>query len=196
MSKPKPQTCSGCAFASQGISFVPDCAFGPKPIIALWLEAPGAGEVADTQGSMGYGRPLVGPTGRFFDWQVLSKVGLKREHLLIGNTLRCRPPRNEYPTGKTRHAAEEFCRQYDQRIREFNPTILYLTYHPSVCFRSPQLVKFVRATMKKAKRTALLEGERPLVLMGDKAFQLWLSHLKGGLRRWQGHSTKEFEWPK
>ena len=53
-------------------------------------EAPGAQEDAT-------GVPFVGRSGKLLD-QVLTEVGLPREHVAVLNTVKCRPPDNRVPT--------------------------------------------------------------------------------------------------
>ena len=53
-------------------------------------EAPGADEDAQA-------RPFVGRAGQLLT-KIIEAIGLKREHVLIGNVNRCRPPGNRAPT--------------------------------------------------------------------------------------------------
>ena len=58
--------------------------------IMLVGEGPGANE--DKQG-----RPFVGDAGKILD-SLLASIGLFRQDVYIGNTVKCRPPNNRTPT--------------------------------------------------------------------------------------------------
>lgn len=45
------------------------------------------------------GRPFVGSAGRVLD-RLLDHIGLGREHVYIGNVVKCRPPNNRRPRSK------------------------------------------------------------------------------------------------
>ena len=45
------------------------------------------------------GRPFVGSAGRVLD-RLLDHIGLGREHVYIGNVVKCRPPYNRRPRSK------------------------------------------------------------------------------------------------
>jgi DNA polymerase len=60
---------------------------GRRPRIALIGEAPGADEIR-------LGRPFVGRAGQTLD-RALAAVGIAREHCLIANVFRYRPPDNK-----------------------------------------------------------------------------------------------------
>lgn len=151
--------------------------------MALLLEGPGSGEILYEDPSDGYGAPLVGNTGDFVNYHILRPLGIPRSALLIGNTIRCRPRMNEYPTGKLRVEAESACRHWDDKLIEFDPNWIIHTYHPSAIFKKPQVVEFVKRAMKDA--WAMRKTHRPLVTMGVKAMNLTEPWLKGGLKKWQ-----------
>ena len=79
--------CWECPF--QDAPFVPTYNLNPKSKLAVIGEAPGAYEAAR-------GIPFTGPSGRLLD-QVLSHNGHKREDVLLGNTVCCRPENNADP---------------------------------------------------------------------------------------------------
>lgn len=96
----------------------------------------------------------------------------------------CRPPGNNYPTGKLRKEAESFCRQYDDKLRAFNPNLFVVSLHPSALLRSSAATRLVRLDCQKAFKFAE-EGYKVLLLMGDKAMGVFLPHLSG-VKRWRG----------
>jgi len=135
--------------------------------------------------------------------QLIEPLGRDRNEILICNVLRCRPPYNKYPTGTLRKAAEQSCRQYDDRhqwrgdrvghaggLRGFAPDLCIVTEHPASILHSRQVakVKLIRKHMERAFQWADA-GKRPLVLMGRTAAELVNPELmrEGGLRRWFGH---------
>ena len=61
----------------------------PKARLVFVGEAPGADEDAQ-------GRPFVGRAGQLLT-RMVESMGLKREEVYIGNTLKCRPPGNRDP---------------------------------------------------------------------------------------------------
>lgn len=174
----KPKSCEGCPYASTGLGFCPDDK-PEKPLIAMMLEAPGQEEVLES-------RPLVGRAGRMWLWRLIGQNGYKRENVLICNTLRCNPPGNHYPTGQVRHGAEEWCRQYDTKLREFEPDMFLITCHPAMLLRTSAMMRLVQRDVKLAFEFAE-RGRRPLVLMGDKAKEVFAPWLVGGVKRWRGH---------
>lgn len=153
--------------------------------MALLLEGPGSGEILFEHPDDGYGAPLVGPTGEMFNYRILRPLGIPRSALLIGNTIRCRPPMNEYPTGPMRTKAETACRHWDDAILDYNPNWFIPTYHPSAIFQKPQFEEFVKESMKRAWEESHVKGQRPMVLMGLKAMNLVAPYLKGGMKKWQ-----------
>jgi uracil-DNA glycosylase family 4 len=62
----------------------------PNSQIMFIGEAPGYWEDIE-------GKPFVGAAGKFLD-TLLSKAGLSRENIFIGNILKCRPPKNREPS--------------------------------------------------------------------------------------------------
>ena len=77
-------------------------------------EAPG--EEEDKQGL-----PFVGRSGKFLDKLMLEEMGLTRDRVWIGNTLRCRPPANRDPLPDEIAA----CRPYlDQQIELIAPKVI------------------------------------------------------------------------
>ena len=185
MAKTKPTECRSCPFNKYGTGFVPDRAQGPWENIrmALLLEDPNSGDILHEDPSDGYGAPLVGKTGQFFDYSILYALGIPRSSLLICSTIRCRPKMNVYPTGKFRVGAEEACRQWDGDLIRFDPNWIIHTYHPKDIFKKPQLVEYVKEAMKKA--WSMRKEFRPLVTMGAKPMNLTEPWLRGGLKKWQ-----------
>lgn len=157
----------------------------------MFLEAPGAEEIIDQA-------PLVGKAGKLFFNDILGPLGITRNDIIIGNTIRCHPPANKYPIGKLRYAAELSCRVYDNVLREYKPDIILFTYHPSAVFRQPAYLALIRADISKAFRFSML-GKRVVVLMGEKAINLLVGYPfkvgKGGLKMWRGSWHFIDGWP-
>ncbi len=66
------------------------------------------------------GKPFVGPAGHFLD-ELLSKAGLKRERVFIGNVVKCRPPGNRDPQPDELAA----CKPYlEAQIATINPGVI------------------------------------------------------------------------
>ena len=189
----KPDGCKSCLYRGIGQGFCPDDV-PAEPIVGILLEAPGGDEALEQ-------RPMVGRAGQFWERRIINRLGYKREDVAIFNTIRCRPPNNEYPTGQIRTHAEQLCRQYDGvqgingklvpgGVRKFNPNLFIATFHPAATFRTPAIYRLILKDMEKAFRFGTSgKGYRPLVLMGDKALSLvapWTEG-KGGLRKWRSH---------
>jgi uracil-DNA glycosylase len=177
----KPSYCSTCPYSSTGVGFVPDEGDPGRVKIAIVLEAPGQEEALNNQ-------PLIGRAGRFWQKALIESLGYSRSDVLICNSLRCHPPKNQYPTGKLRKEAEKHCRHWDSSLVQFNPTIFLVTLHPAALLRTPNLTLLVLADLKKA--FTLSQTERPCVLMGDKAMSVFAPFLKGGVKRWRGSTWK------
>ena len=76
-------------------------------------EAPGAEE--DRQGL-----PFVGRAGRLLD-ELLGEIGMSREDVFVGNTLKCRPPGNRDPQPEE----IETCRPYlERQVELIQPRVL------------------------------------------------------------------------
>lgn len=176
----KPDLCSLCPYHEIGGGFCADEGDSNTAKILFVLEGPGQEEILD-------GRPLTGRTGRFWEWKLLPHTGFVRGDVAIANTLRCRPPGNKYPIGKLRVVAERFCRCHDGKvIKPFHPTHWGVTYHPAALFRTPNRSKIILRALTRAGEIAR-SGGRPALLMGDKAMGVFVPHLKGGVKKWQGH---------
>ena len=66
------------------------------------------------------GKPFVGPAGHFLD-ELLSKAGLKRDKVFIGNVVKCRPPGNRDPQPEELAA----CKPYlEAQITAINPQVI------------------------------------------------------------------------
>ena len=79
--------------------------------MAFFLEAPGETEI-------NMNTPLCGSAGHLWEYSLLSATGLNRREVFVGNTLRCRPPDNKFPTGELGSKARAHCRAYD-RLHSF-----------------------------------------------------------------------------
>ncbi len=76
-------------------------------------EAPGYWE--DVKGA-----PFVGSAGEILD-EMLSKIGLSRDRVYIGNILKCRPPENRDPLASEIQACVPYL---NQQIRIIKPKII------------------------------------------------------------------------
>lgn len=75
----------------------------------------GPGEVEDATG-----RPFVGPAGQKLT-EILASVGIAREHVYIGNMVKCRPPGNRVP----QKDEIEACWPYlEAQIKHIKPKII------------------------------------------------------------------------
>ena len=113
--------CTRCAeLVRNRIQAVPG-AGNPKAEIVFIGEAPGADE--DRQGI-----PFVGQAGQLLN-QLLSKVGIRREDVFIGNVLKCRPPDNRTPE----EPEIANCREYlHAQIALINPKLICTLGNPSL----------------------------------------------------------------
>lgn len=82
------QTCNRCPLG-EGSNRVPYGGGSWRPQLILLGEAPGRREDLLRE-------PFVGPAGMLLD-KILGMVGLKRDHVMIANTVCCRPPNNRDP---------------------------------------------------------------------------------------------------
>jgi len=145
-----------------------------NPEAEIFLIGEGPGHDEDIKGL-----PFVGRSGQLLD-KILEACGFNRkEHVFIGNIVKCRPPENRIPTSLER----ETCIPYLYRqIQLVNPKIIVLlgatalqglidpsakitglrgkwmewdnrlvmpTYHPSALLRSPGLKKEAWEDFKK-----------------------------------------------
>lgn len=105
----KPKTCEGCPLYEKGHGFVIPLPVS-NPTLLLQAEAPGDKEVET-------GRPLVGDSGKWLRYNILSKAGIDPDRVYMDNTLRCllRGESGAYPTlTEGKKDAERLCRQYDK----------------------------------------------------------------------------------
>lgn len=147
--------------------------------MAFLAEAPGGNEIIDRE-------PLVGASGRLFMHYFVNHFGYTRADCLLANTLHCNPPGNNYPVGALRKTAERNCHQYREALHDFNPDHFVLSMHPAVVLRTWSLLRVLQNDISKAWRLSS-EGKRVIVLLGDKAKELVLPGIPGGISRWRGH---------
>jgi len=174
----KPPYCKDCLFVKLSTGFVPDFV-GEDPKMAVVLKMPGRDEIIS-------GEPMTGKAGWYWDTNFLEPLGIKRENLIIGNTIRCFPNGGSYPTGKNKTGAWKACEHWCAAILKFQPQVIGVTFNPAALLRNPQQEKMLRRSMEKAWGYALA-GERPLLLMGEEAKDLYASNLTGMIKHWQGH---------
>lgn len=153
--------------------------------VAFLLEAAGADEEY-------YSRPLAGATGRMVFKTFVEPLGHLRSEVLVANTIRCHPPGNRYPTGSDKVAAESNCRRWDAILDLYSPDLIGTTYHPADLFDEKQRFTLVRQQIRRAFWWAD-RGRRPVLLMGVRARQVFMPHLKGDMKTWQGH-WEEIVW--
>lgn len=179
--KPKPSWCrENCRYAKIGKGFALDS--GPaQPKIRFYWEAPGAQESID-------GYAAAGPTGWYFDGE-LKDAGLDRRDVLISNVIRCRPPKNEYPVGEIKKAAEAACRHWDDP-EAWVPNLWIVTFHPASVFRTRQYKQYLRKALRLAI-SKMEEGYRVGVLCGNHAMNYYAPWLKGGVDAWKNHWWEE-----
>jgi len=83
-------TCTKCKLATAGRTQVVFGMGNPNADLMFIGEGPGAEE--DKQGL-----PFVGRSGQLLDRILLEELGLTRDSVYIGNTVKCRPPGNRDP---------------------------------------------------------------------------------------------------
>ncbi|MCP4900192.1 MAG: hypothetical protein GY906_24740 [bacterium] len=112
----KPRECNGCVLRQKGDGFaLPEQA---ESVITLVGEALGEEEVV-------YSRPFVGPAGEQLD-RALTKVGLPRGSVTIGNAVNCRPPNNWLTGAPWEHASLNHCRVHRRKF--YSPQVrVYVT---------------------------------------------------------------------
>lgn len=197
----KPPGCRSCPYDTTGAGFVPTWR-GQDPKVAFLLEAPGQEEFYERE-------PLVGASGKLFFKRFIEPLGYTRNNVILANVLGCRPHLNQYPTGQLRHDTERSCRQYDGvqgrkyggtmtlesgGLDGWDPTMFVCTYHPAFILRSWSLLRVLASDIEKAFRFAE-QGERPLVLCGDKALSLVLPGVQVGPAKFRGTFGK-LDWKK
>ncbi len=105
--------CAACRLSATRTRVVPGN--GPcRSKIVFFGEAPGKEE--DEQGT-----PFVGRAGKLLD-EALTKSGVKRSQVYVGNIVKCRPPRNRRPRGdEVRTCASMYL---DSEIEAVRPTVI------------------------------------------------------------------------
>jgi len=207
---PQPANCRelGCPLAGVSNGFCLDYGDPTTAKHIFWLEAPGKDEISyhfDTKNPLDatelkrrqeaypdlepsllrVGQPLVGKAGVLFNMWLLRAVGIKREEVFIGNTLRCLPPKHgdsHYPTGETRKKAEACCRYYDRWPKA---DLAVINLHPAALLREPTPLPIVVRTLEKARDFAL-QGYRVISLFGGKAAKVCLKYGES-TQRYVGH---------
>jgi len=174
----KPSQCNGCPLIKLSTGFCPDLVpISPKVAIVLKMA---------TKDEVINGVAMSGKAGWFWWKEFIYPAGFKREDVLVANVLRCYPHSGDFPIGAMKKQAVAACRRWDFAIEAFRPTVAITTFNPAKVYQSPQLGKFVRRTMEKAK--GFVEaGERPLVLMGEEAREKYAPWLAGQMKKWNGH---------
>lgn len=189
----KPKQCEGCALYNKGKGFVLGSGDPCTAKLAVMLEAPGHTELegkADESeialrtrdypdlpaSNIQVGLPAIGPSGREVDMWVLKPLGLARRDVFVDNCLRCLPPKGKngepYPVGDERKAAEAHCRVYD-RWAAYRPTVSIISLHPAAILRDTTPLPLQLADFRKGLEFRQA-GERPLILAGNKASEMWL----------------------
>jgi len=136
----------------------------------------------------------MGKTGKLWQKECVEAFGYEREDVLICNVLRCGQVKNQYPIGKLRIKAEEYCREWDDKLMRYDPQVSILTYHPAFTFRVPQVMKLIVAAFRVAWDLSE-QGFRPIVIMGEKGIKAkGLEFLRtnfhppeSSMKNWQRH---------
>lgn len=196
----KPDSCKNCPLYSKGKGFVLGNGDPARARVAVMLEAPGQTELSwkvddaelntrcrdyhDVLVPMvnkRMGSAAVGKSGMEMDMWVLKGLGVDRRDVFVDNVLRCLPEKgkgdSQYPIGEERKAAEAHCRVYD-RWAIFKPTLGLISLHPAAILRDPVPLPLQISDFKKALDFAH-QGERPVILAGGKAAELFLG--RGGI---------------
>jgi uracil-DNA glycosylase len=141
-----------------------------------------------SNGSIRTGVPAVGSTGLALQHWIWGKVGIRREDVFIDNTIRCLPPKGKsgaaYPTGETKKAAEQHCRQYD-RIHRFRPDTVVFSLHPAGILREITPLPLAIKDFEKV-RDFTQHGRRVLTLLGGKSTQAFMRY-GSNITKWRGH---------
>jgi uracil-DNA glycosylase family 4 len=66
------------------------------------------------------GRPFVGAAGKYLE-ELLAKINLKREHVYIGNVVKCRPPNNRDPLPDELAACSDYL---ERQIQVISPKVI------------------------------------------------------------------------
>lgn len=106
------RACTLCPLHAARTRAVPGA--GPADAEIMFIgEAPGFHE--DQQGL-----PFVGAAGRYLN-ELLTKVGIDRQHVFITNVIKCRPPSNREPKAEE----VETCKPYlDRQIEIISPRVI------------------------------------------------------------------------
>ncbi len=181
----KPDLCKSCPYAAKGKGFCGD--YTPySPLVAFIFDVPTKDDILEQT-------PLSGGSGWAWKKMLLEELGHTMEDVLVSYALRCAPPngpfgRPDYPTAWLGKQAELRCRQYDDKLIEFNPNVFLITLHPRTvstvgCHRV-QIQRDVSKAFEFARR-----GYRPCVLFGEAPAELYFPAMvnNGGIKNWRGH---------
>lgn len=189
----KPKMCENCPLYEKGKGFVLGSGEPCTAKLAVMLEAPGHTELEGkpddpeiTSRKLAYpnvdisilskGLPAIGPSGKELDMWVLKPLGLARKDVFVDNCLRCLPPKGKngepYPVGDERKQAEIHCRRYD-RWHLYTPSVAIISLHPAAILRDTTPLPLQLSDFRKALEFRS-QGERPLILAGGKASEMWL----------------------
>ncbi len=160
----KPNECTQCPGSKLCTGYVPD--FIPlAPKIALVLKMPGRDDVA-------HGTFLSGNIGRWFTQTFLTPIGLRRDDITVSSVIRCFPNAGDFPIGVSKSRMFETCRQWDEGLRAFNPTIWGVCFNPLEIAKNRQRVVFIERQLRRAADW-VAQGERPVLLCGDDAMSVY-----------------------
>jgi uracil-DNA glycosylase len=179
----KPEYCSKCPFTNQSTGFCPDT-IHKEALITLIGKAPGKDDIVN-------GAPMTGKMG-WYTWKTfLTPLGFGKKDVNILNVLRCYPNnKGEFPVGKLRKQAIEYCRHWDQSsLSTKKHDVIGITFNPAALMRSPQQTVFVRRAFTRAKMFAA-EGLVPILLLGEEAREKFMPWLSGPMKKWNGHWEK------
>lgn len=114
---PKPPECQGCTLFNKGNGFARPWGNSQSSLVVI-AEALGKNEALQ-------GVPLVGEAGVYWG-RALGRLGVKRESLLIGNTVNCQPPNNWLSNAPWEHQAIHHCHVHRKNLYQ-GPGKTFLT---------------------------------------------------------------------
>lgn len=178
-----------------GTGFCPD--YKPEvPKIAILIAHPLRDDIVS-------GRPLSSDSWREF---LFDPCGISPEDVFVCSVIRCLPVKRGadgvYPSGTVRYRAEAACRHWDEShgqeatpggIAAYRPDLFVATFGLDQIMKVKAFLRLAQEDIKKALAFSSL-GYRPMVLMGQEAFDLVFPRHGSSIRAWRGHWWLG-EWP-
>lgn len=173
----KPAPCQLCPRAVLGAGFVEDRP-GLQPRLAVVKALPTKDEIVD-------GRAFSGAAAWRWSKEVFEPLGLGLGDVLWSNLVRCWS--TKFPQGSERDKALGCCRTHDRVLDTWRPTVALITQDFESVITTPAFLTLLQNDLGRAVRLSL-QGERPVVLMGNDVMHHYAPWLKpGGAKRWRGH---------